>query len=130
MLAGIGDRVFNRPDPADTARIIAGVEGTADESDKTARLFGHYAHQSNNDLVAMAAVLKRPARDPFTPEQIQKVSNEVLVVIGDHDSAGPSDMLATSFPSGKLKVIRNVDHFATTDAFAFIDAMLEFIEGN
>ena len=27
-----------------------------------------------------------------------------------------------------LKVLRNVDHFATTEAFGFIDAALEFLD--
>ena len=51
-----------------------------------------------------------------------------LVVIGDKDFAGPGDPLVAALPNASLTVLRNVDHFATPEAFAFIDAALEFID--
>ena len=33
-----------------------------------------------------------------------------------------------ALPHGSLKVLRNVDHFATPEAFGFIDAALEFLD--
>jgi pimeloyl-ACP methyl ester carboxylesterase len=52
----------------------------------------------------------------------------VLVVIGDKDEAHPADRLAAAFPNGRLKVLKGVDHFATTEDFGFIDALLQFLE--
>ena len=51
-----------------------------------------------------------------------------LVVIGDHDFAGPADDLAAKLPNATVKELRNVDHFATPEAFGFIDAALEFVD--
>ena len=35
--------------------------------------------------------------------------------------------LADAFPNGRLVVLKNTDHFATPESFAFIDALLEFM---
>ena len=48
-------------------------------------------------------------------------------MIGDKDFAGPAERLAAAFPNGRLVVLRNPDHFATPESFAFIDAVLEFM---
>ena len=45
-----------------------------------------------------------------------------------HDVAGPGEPLAEALPQAKLKVLRNTDHFATPESFAFIDAALEFLD--
>ena len=41
--------------------------------------------------VALAAVMQRPDEGPFTAEELAVVTCPVLVVIGDHDFAGPAD---------------------------------------
>ncbi|MEY4391696.1 MAG: hypothetical protein RLZZ544_405, partial [Actinomycetota bacterium] len=38
-----------------------------------------------------------------------------------------ADKLASAFPNGRLVVLKNTDHFATPESFAFIDAVLEFL---
>ena len=48
-------------------------------------------------------------------------------MIGDADFAGPATRLASAFPNAKLTVLRNTDHFATPEAFSFIDAILDFL---
>jgi pimeloyl-ACP methyl ester carboxylesterase len=60
-------------------------------------------------------------------KSLSPVTNEVLVVIGDKDFTFPADRLASAFPNGRLVVLRNTDHFATPESFAFIDAVLEFL---
>jgi hypothetical protein len=62
-----------------------------------------------------------------TEEQLSKITNEILVVIGDADFAGPATKLADAFPNAKLTVLRNTDHFATPESFSFIDAILDFL---
>jgi hypothetical protein len=71
--------------------------------------------------------MKRPPSDPVSEEQLSKVTNEILIVIGDADFAGPATRLAAAFPNAKLKVLKNTDHFATPEAFSFIDAILDFL---
>jgi pimeloyl-ACP methyl ester carboxylesterase len=127
VLAGIGQNVFLRDD-AGTERIVAGLEGTAPPEDNIARLFVQYADQPGNDRVALAAVMKRPPREPLVDDDLATVTCPTLVAIGDRDFAGPGDRLAAALPNATLKVLRNVDHFATPASFEFIDAMLEFLD--
>ncbi len=127
VLAGIGDGVFEPHKPEETARIIAGVEGTAPADDNIARLFGQYARQSDNDVEALAAVLRRPASSPIEPDALRSVTCPVLVCIGDKDFAAPADRLAAAFPQGQLVNLPRTDHFATTGAFPFIDAVVDWL---
>lgn len=126
VLAGIGGTLFE-DDPAGTERIVAALEGTGDPDDNLGRMFANYAHRPDNDIAALTAVMKRPRGVPFTPATVSSATCTTLVVIGDRDFAGPGDPLAAALPHATLQVLRNVDHFATPEAFGFIDAALEFI---
>jgi pimeloyl-ACP methyl ester carboxylesterase len=125
VVGGVGRNALE-PDEEAHARILAGVEGTAPDDDTTALLFAQYAAREGNDRVALAAVLRSEA-GPLTREELAHVTCPVLVAIGDRDFAGPGDVLAAALPDATLRVLRNVDHFATTESFAFIDAALGFI---
>ncbi|MGI9052894.1 MAG: alpha/beta fold hydrolase [Ilumatobacteraceae bacterium] len=127
VVAGIGRNVFER-DPDQLDRILAGVEGTADDDDNVARLFGQYSRQPGNDSLALAALLRRPDDGPFTENELAAVMCPVLVVIGDRDFAAPADRLVEALPDARGVVLRNVDHFATPESFGFIDAALEFLD--
>jgi pimeloyl-ACP methyl ester carboxylesterase len=126
VLAGIGDHAFER-DEAERLRLVAGVRGQAPEGDVHAEAFRHYAEQPGNDPGALAAVMERPAA-PFTDAQLAAVACPVLVVLGDRDFARPGDRLVAALPDARLVTLRNVDHFATPESFAFIDAMLGFLD--
>lgn len=127
VLAGIGATLFD-DDPTGTQRIIAALEGDAPPDDNIGRLFAQYAHQPENDLAALTAVMKRPRGEQFTPELVGRATCETRVIIGDKDFAGPGDALANALPNGSLTTLRNVDHFATPESFGFIDAALEFLD--
>jgi pimeloyl-ACP methyl ester carboxylesterase len=127
VLAGIGRNVFERDDAA-TARIIAGVEGTAANDDNLARLFGQYARIEGNDSLALTAVLRRPDPGPITAADVARVTCPVLVALGDHDFAQPADALVEALPAARYVELRNTDHFATPESFAFIDAALDFLD--
>lgn len=126
VVSGVGRNLFERDDER-TAAIVAGVEGTGDPDDNIGRLFGQYARAEDNDPAALAAVLRRPGAEPFTTDELATLSCPVLVVIGDRDFAGPADPLVDALPDARGVVLRNVDHFATPEAFGFIDATLEFL---
>jgi pimeloyl-ACP methyl ester carboxylesterase len=126
VLAGIGRNLFEY-DEDRMARIVAGVRGDAPADDVEAQAFRHYAEQPGNDPVALAAIMQRePAR--FDEAQLAAVTCPVLVVLGDRDAAGPGDPLVDALPDARLKVLRNTDHFATPESFAFLDAMLQFLD--
>jgi pimeloyl-ACP methyl ester carboxylesterase len=127
VLAGIGRNVFERDD-AGTARILAGLEGTAEPEDNVARLFAQYATQPGNDVAALAAVLRRPPAEPITAAALAAVTCPVLVVVGDRDFVHPADDLVAALPDARGVTLRNTDHFATPESFGFIDATLEFLD--
>ena len=85
-----------------------------------------YAEQPGNDKIALTAIMKRQ-RDPYTAEELAKITCPVLVVIGDKDFAGPGDGLVAMLPNARLVSLRNVDHFATTENFGFFDAAFDFL---
>ena len=127
VLAGIGDGVFTKSSPDAHKRIVDALEGRAPEDDTFARMFAHYGNTPGNDLLALTAIMKRPASEPVTEEQLSAITNEILIVIGDADFAGPATRLAAAFPNAKLTILRNTEHFATPESFSFIDAILEFL---
>jgi len=126
VLAGIGGTLFS-PDDQAGARIAAAIEGTADSADVGSHVFAQYAHQAGNDPIALAAIMRRP-RQRFTTELLAGATCQILVAIGDKDFAGPGEPLADALPAATLKTLRNVDHFATPEAFQFIDAALGFLD--
>jgi pimeloyl-ACP methyl ester carboxylesterase len=127
VLSGIGNGMLEERAPDDGKKIIEALEGTGDTSDPSAQIFANYADAPGKDKLALTAVMKRPRQSPPDPAVLASVQNPVLVVIGDKDFTHPADRLAASFPNGKLVVLRNTDHFATPESFAFIDAVLEFL---
>ncbi len=126
VLAGIGASLFETDDSR-TRRIIAALEGRGDPEDNLSRMFVQYASQPGNDIVALTAVMKRQRRE-VQPEMLAAVTCPTLVVVGDRDFAGPGEPLADALPNATLRTLRNVDHFATPEAFGFIDAALEFVD--
>jgi pimeloyl-ACP methyl ester carboxylesterase len=122
---GVGRNLFER-DLDRAKRIIAAVEGVGSD-DVEAQLFAQYSRQPGNDPVALAAIMKRTGVRDFTKD-LGRVVCPVLVVMGDKDFAGPADPLVAALPDARAVVVRNCDHFATTEAFAAIDAVLEFLE--
>jgi pimeloyl-ACP methyl ester carboxylesterase len=127
VLAGIGENVFSN-DTSSSSKIVEALQGNGDAEDNVARLFVQYAEQPGNDKAALLAVMQRPSRGPFTAEELACVTCPTLVAIGDLDFAGPGDRLAAALPNSQLATLKKVDHFATPEAFAFIDAALEFLD--
>jgi pimeloyl-ACP methyl ester carboxylesterase len=129
VVAGIGRNAFERDDVV-RARVLGGLDGTADPEDNLARLFSQYADQPGNDRLALAAVMRRDDATALTPDALAAVTVPVLVVLGDRDFAGPADPLVDAMPDARLVTLRNVDHFATPESFGFIDATLEFLDAH
>ena len=127
VLAGVGRNLFE-PDEEATRTIIDALEGRGDPGDKHSRMFVSYAGQAGNDIVALTAIMKRPRTSSLTADMLTGVTVPTLVVIGDHDFAGPGDQLVAALPDATLQVLRNTDHFATPESFSFIDAALSFID--
>jgi pimeloyl-ACP methyl ester carboxylesterase len=129
VLAGIGQNVFTRDDEA-TMRIVEAIEtgGNAPDTDNRARLFAQYAHQTGNDPIALAAIMKRSPAAQIADEEFERVACPVLVAVGDRDFVLPADRLIDVLPDARLVTLRRTDHFATPESFDFIDATLEFLD--
>ncbi len=127
VLAGIGNGMLEERSSDEGRKIIAALEGTGDSSDPSAQIFANYADAPGKDKLALTAVMKRPREAPLDAAVLATIPNQVLVVIGEKDFTHPADRLASCFPNGRLVELRNTDHFATPESFAFIDAVLEFL---
>jgi len=127
VLAGIGDNVLER-DAGRNLQIAEAVDGRGDPDDVVLQRFAAYAHENDNDPAALAACMRRPALDPITPEMLAPITCPVLVVLGTRDGDGKGEALAAAFPNGRFVSLRGVDHFATPEAFGFIDAALRFLD--
>ena len=132
VLAGIGKNVLER-DHSGAQQIVDGLDhaiagGDLESLGNTPRLFVQYAQQPGNDIAALTACMKRPAAGEIDEQVLAGVTCPVLVIVGDDDFVHPGDELAGHFPSGRCETLRNVDHFATPEAFGFFDATLEFLD--
>jgi pimeloyl-ACP methyl ester carboxylesterase len=127
VVIGVGANLLRDDDEAMAAALTTSFEGGVEPTDVTARLFVQLANSAGNDPGAMVACLRRP-REPFTVEELARVTCRTLVIIGDQDFAGPPDPLVDALPNARLVTLRGVDHFRATSEFACIDAALEFVE--
>lgn len=125
VVAGVGANLFDH-DPERGRLIADAIAGTGDLDDPTARYFSQLADAGDIDRLAVAALLRRSG-PPFPAERLHRITCPVLVVLGDHDFAGPADPLVEALPDARLVTLRNTDHFATPKAFTFLDAALDFL---
>lgn len=131
VLAGIGNQNMQKGDPEPVARAIeGGLESIGDddgEAGKLARAFAQFAVNGQNDEKALAACIRRPV-GPLTVDELAKVTQETLLVVGDKDFVCPPEPVLHALPNARLATLRNVDHFGTPQNFGFIDVALEFLE--
>ena len=126
VVIGVGANLFRDDDAAMAGALTTAFEDGVEPTDITARLFVQLAKSAGNDPRAMVACLRRP-REPFTNEELARVTCPTLVIIGDQDFAGPPDPLMEALPNARLVTLRGIDHFRATSEFACIDAALEFV---
>lgn len=131
VLTGAGESVFARSPGSDVlARALAGeLDLDAIPADERVILdhFISLAREAPNDPLALAAFMRRP-HTPLEPEDLAAIDAPVLVLIGEHDFAGPPDRLVDSLPHATLKVVPRVDHFNAPKDFAVIEAALDFLD--
>jgi pimeloyl-ACP methyl ester carboxylesterase len=123
VLTGVGANLL-RTEGSDL--VLRAIEGEGDPTNPVVQYFAGLADNPDSDRAALAACLRSP-RPVLTPERLAGVPNEVLVVIGDRDFAGPGEPLADALHNATLVTLRGVDHFATPKDFGCIDAALDFL---
>jgi pimeloyl-ACP methyl ester carboxylesterase len=126
VVIGAGQNAFRHDDTG--ALADAFEQGNAPE-DLTGRLFVEMAKGAGNDLLALAACVRRPA-EPFTTADAARITLPVLVIIGDRDFAGPPEPLVEALPDARTVVLKGVDHFRATSEFGCMSAALDFVEAS
>ena len=106
--------------------ILDALEGRGDPDHMVNQHFKSLAESDGNDPKALAAFIQRP-RPELSPEVLARVTNPVLIVIGDQDFAGPGEPLAEALPDAEVLTLPRVDHFGLPKAFPFLERALQFI---
>ncbi len=124
VVGGVGKTLF---EPRDGNKILDALqEKDGTEDDMVGQHFKQMANENGNDPEALAAFIQR--RHPaLTKDDVARITNPTLVVIGDKDFAGPGEPLAEALPNGKLLTLPGVDHFGLPKAFAFVEKGLDFL---
>jgi pimeloyl-ACP methyl ester carboxylesterase len=109
VVLGVGENLFRDEDPEPIAEAL---EAEGEPEDARAALFARLARSTGNDRRALAAFLRRPV-PRLGRAELERVRCPVLVVLGEHDFAGPADPLLEALPDARLVVVPGTDHFAT-----------------
>jgi pimeloyl-ACP methyl ester carboxylesterase len=125
VVAGVGANLFRTDDHTVLRRGLA----SQDHDGAANPIVHHFSQLASNhgaDLTAVLALLERR----WPPIDFDRVSADVLVVLGEDDFAGPADPLLEALgPRARLVSLPRVDHFATPKSMGFLDAGLAFLRG-
>lgn len=128
ILGGVGSGVTDGL--AGTDRIADALEAADIEDVQTdlGRRFRRFAERSDNDLAALAAVMR--ARDaPIDPDRLAQVSTPVLAVAGSEDDlVDDPQALADRFPNAEAVTVEGTDHLTTVGHQSYREAVLDFLE--
>ena len=127
VVAGMGEHYF-RPS-SDRSESIAKGLAARDPStitDPVAREFRTFCEKAGDDLLAMAACMRRRGQR-FTADELHALPQNVLVVCGEQDDwAGSPQPLARAFARGQALVVPKRNHHSTVGDRAYKDAALAF----
>ena len=127
VLAGIGETYF-QPSLEINETIAQAIEANDPATIQLpiAREFRSFCERAGDDLVAMAACMRRPRRI-FSPEELTALSHHVLVVCGSEDTlAGPPEPLAGAFAHGESRIVPKRNHHSTVGDRVYKEAAVNF----
>jgi pimeloyl-ACP methyl ester carboxylesterase len=131
VLAGMGENYFNHS--RERAEVIAEgllAEDPATIRDPEAIAFRSFSERAGNDLVALAACIRRPRR-VITRGELARITRPVLVVSGELDeTSGPTGPLASAFPDGRALTVPRRNHHSTVGDRLYKEAVLAFLNQN
>ena len=128
VLAGVGENYF-RFSKEQTETIARGLlaKDPSKIADAIAREFRIFCEKAGDDLVAMAACMRRPRR-MFSPEELHALPQKVLVVCGaEDDMAGSPEPLARAFRDARTLIVPKRNHHSTVGDRTFKEAALAFL---
>ena len=127
VLAGIGESYFH-PTPQVNEAIARALEGSDPAAIQMpiAREFRIFCERAGDDLVAMAACMRRPRRI-FSRQELNTLSQHVLVVCGSEDTlAGSPEALANAFSHGESLIVPKRNHHSTVGDRVYKEAVVSF----
>jgi len=128
VLAGIGATYFRQM--RERAEIIAQgllAKDPTTITDPVARSFRDFCERAGNDLVALAACIRRPSR-AFSASELGRMAHDMLVVCGELDEiSGPPEPLAVAFANGRAVVVPRRNHHSTVGDPVYKDAVVDFL---
>jgi pimeloyl-ACP methyl ester carboxylesterase len=126
VISGVGDSLFT-PDQERGKRIFQAIAGKSDTEDPESQYFAQLADSPDVNRTLISQYMGKQ-NTILTADQLQNINVPVLVVLGEHDFAGPATTLIDALPNAELVTLKGVDHFATPKNFKFIDTALAFLE--
>ncbi len=128
VLAGDGETYFRYS--RDRAEVIAQGLLAADPAtivDPEALAFRTFCQRVGNDLVALAACIRR-SRRIIEPAEMAQLPHPVLVVCGElDDTSGPAEPLARAFKNGRALTVPRRNHHSTVGDRLYKETALEFL---
>src|SRR5262245_21214977 len=129
VLAGVGENYFRAS--REWAEVIAQgllAKDPATITNPDATAFRTFCERAGNELVALAACIRRP-RHVFQPSELRGMPHPVLVVCGEQDvTSGPPEPLADAFPRGRAVIVPRRNHHSTVGDRLYKEAVLEFLK--
>ena len=129
VLAGVGEKYFRAS--RERAEIISQGLLAADPAtivDPEAIAFRTFCERVGNDLVALAACIRRP-RLIFEPAELRAIANPIVVICGEvDDTSGKPEPLAAAFSDGRAVTVPHRNHHSTVGDRVFKDTALDFLK--
>lgn len=119
VLMGVGDGSFERS-------LEQKREGLRDPDSPALRGIRLAAERAGNNFEDVMWSANNTYPVPSFDE-MSVVTSPVLLLVGEQDFVLPADKLAANLPQAQLKLLRNTDHFSTTQKFEAQDATLAFL---
>jgi pimeloyl-ACP methyl ester carboxylesterase len=130
VLAGIGDKVLRTKNIPMLPSVIAqALETESPEtiSSQVGRQFRSFAAKTNNDLKALAAMMRGPGW-PGRVDEVSPVTVPTRVVLAEHDSFMPEvAQLQALLPEAEFITVAGTDHLSLVLSQEFKHLTLEFL---
>lgn len=128
VLGGVGAAVQRDRGGRENIAQALEADSIEDVDGEVGRSFRAFAEQNDNDLGALASVIRAHTERP-SAEDLAAVDVPILVATGENDErVGDPEGLAAAFGNGEAAVIPDRDHLTTVGDDAFEAAVTEFLE--
>lgn len=127
VLGGVGAAFTSDRDGRETIASALEADDVGDVQSEVGRAFRLFAEENDNDLDALAAVIRAHTTSPSEGD-LAAIDTPVLVATGEDDErVGDPQELAAAFGNAESAVIPGTDHLTTVSNDAFEDAVLDFL---